>query len=40
MAKCPYCNRELTADEMYCWHCEADVSDIKNKQEKPESSDD
>jgi len=39
MAKCPYCHRNVTVNEMYCLHCEADLSEQKNKQEKPESED-
>ena len=38
MAKCPYCGKELVENEMYCWHCEQDVTDrtsYKNKIQKP-----
>jgi len=37
MAKCPYCGKELSADERYCWHCENDLSKVRDKLEKPES---
>ncbi len=36
-SKCPYCGRKLTEYETYCWNCEADVSKIKNENEKPKS---
>lgn len=39
-SRCPYCNRELTENEMYCWNCEADITELKNKREKPGSEDD
>ena len=39
MVKCPHCGKELTENEMYCWNCENDVSDIKNKRERPVSED-
>ena len=38
--RCPYCKKELTENEMYCWHCEADLTELKNKREKPGSEDD
>ena len=37
MVKCPYCGKELTGDETFCWHCENDLSKLKDKMEKPES---
>jgi predicted amidophosphoribosyltransferase len=40
MAKCPYCGKEVSKDEMFCWHCENDLSELKNKLEKPESEED
>ena len=39
MAKCPYCNKEVTENEMFCWNCEADLSELKNKREKPGAED-
>lgn len=39
MVKCPYCKRELTKNEMYCMHCEADLTELKNEQEKPGKED-
>jgi predicted amidophosphoribosyltransferase len=35
MVKCPYCNKELSDNEMFCWNCEADLTEEKNKREKP-----
>ena len=35
MAKCPYCGKKLVQDEMYCWHCEQDVTDSTSYQNKP-----
>lgn len=40
MAKCPYCGKEVSKNEMYCWYCENDLSELKNKLEKPGSEDD
>jgi len=37
MAKCPHCGKVLAISETYCWHCENDVSDIKEEDEKPKS---
>ena len=37
MPKCPYCGRKLTENEMFCLHCEQDVSKIKEKMERPGS---
>jgi predicted amidophosphoribosyltransferase len=37
MVKCPYCGKELTENENFCWNCENDVSEVKDKMEKPES---
>jgi len=28
MVKCPYCGRELTKHERYCYHCEHDLSKV------------
>jgi len=39
MVKCPYCNKEVTENEMFCWNCEADLSELKNKREKPGAED-
>ncbi len=33
--QCPHCGKELTKDETFCWHCENDISELKDKQEKP-----
>ncbi|MBL7054327.1 hypothetical protein ISS05_01050 [Candidatus Woesearchaeota archaeon] len=35
MEKCPYCGKELTEDERYCFHCENDLSKFVDKEEKP-----
>jgi predicted amidophosphoribosyltransferase len=35
MTKCPYCGKELVADERYCFHCENDLSKLVNKEQKP-----
>jgi predicted amidophosphoribosyltransferase len=35
MAKCPYCGKELVADERYCFHCENDLSKWVDKEQKP-----
>jgi len=35
LSYCPHCKKRLTANEMYCWHCENSVLGIKNKNEKP-----
>jgi len=40
MVKCPYCGKVLTHWERYCWHCENDLSEFKDKWEKPESEED
>ena len=40
MAKCPYCGKELTKNENFCWYCENDLSKLKDKMEKPESDND
>ena len=37
MVKCPYCHRNVTENEMYCMNCEADLSELKNKRERPEA---
>lgn len=33
MTDCPYCGKELSEDEKYCWHCENDLSHIVDKRE-------
>ncbi len=35
MTKCPHCGKEVGKDEMFCWNCENDISELKNKREKP-----
>ena len=35
MVKCPYCHKELTKNEMFCYNCEQNVLEIKNKREMP-----
>lgn len=40
MVKCPYCGKVLNENEMYCWYCEVDLTELKNKREKPESDND
>jgi len=35
MVKCPHCGKIIKENEMFCWNCENDVSDIKNEMEKP-----
>jgi len=37
MTDCPYCGKEIGEDERYCWHCENDLSEIKDKKEKPKT---
>jgi uncharacterized OB-fold protein len=37
MVKCPHCGKVLTKNENFCWHCEADLSEIKAKMEQPGS---
>jgi len=37
MVNCPYCGKELSEDERYCWHCENDLSKIKDEEEKPKT---
>jgi len=39
MVKCPHCGKILTENENFCWNCENDISDLKNKMEKPNSED-
>lgn len=34
MPKCPYCGKELIADERYCLHCENDLSKFADKEQK------
>lgn len=34
MARCPYCGRELTKHERYCYHCEQDVGKAVDEAEK------
>lgn len=31
MRKCPYCGKDLTENERWCYHCENDVSKTQNK---------
>ena len=35
MAHCPYCGRELTKHERFCYHCEQDVSKTVDGAERP-----
>ncbi|KKR78821.1 MAG: hypothetical protein UU24_C0024G0002 [Candidatus Nomurabacteria bacterium GW2011_GWA2_40_9] len=35
MTRCPYCGKILHPQERYCWHCELDVSNIRDEEEKP-----
>jgi predicted amidophosphoribosyltransferase len=37
MAKCPYCGKKLSENERYCWHCENDLSKMRDELEKPEA---
>lgn len=34
MIKCPYCGKELTQNERFCWHCENDISELRDEEEK------
>ena len=40
MVKCPHCGKIVSKNEMFCWNCENDLTELKNKMEKPESEDD
>ncbi len=33
---CVYCNRNLEENERYCYFCEYDVSEVRNKEERAE----
>jgi len=35
MTDCPYCGKELTKGERYCYFCERDLSEIADKEESP-----
>ncbi len=35
MVRCPYCDKELTKNERYCFDCEQDISEVIDKEESP-----
>ena len=35
MVNCPYCGKKVGENERYCLHCENDLSEIRDKEQKP-----